>query len=103
MYLDHLCRNTICVNPDHLEIVTPRENVLRGFGPTAIKARQTHCKKVLHPLSGDNLYLKNGKNGVERHCRECERVRSLKWKADNPWYKDRRKELDKCRLTRVAT
>jgi hypothetical protein len=28
--LDHLCRNPSCVNPNHLEPVTHRENVLRG-------------------------------------------------------------------------
>jgi len=30
---DHLCRNHSCVNPDHLEAVTHRENVLRGDSP----------------------------------------------------------------------
>ena len=29
-WIDHLCRNRGCVNPDHLEAVTPRANVLRG-------------------------------------------------------------------------
>lgn len=28
--LDHLCRNTACVNPDHLEPVTARENSRRA-------------------------------------------------------------------------
>lgn len=28
--VDHLCRVPSCVNPDHLEIVTHRENVMRG-------------------------------------------------------------------------
>jgi hypothetical protein len=28
--LDHLCRNSSCVNPDHLEPVTHAENVRRG-------------------------------------------------------------------------
>lgn len=28
--LDHLCRNRVCVNPDHVEPVTRRENVQRG-------------------------------------------------------------------------
>src|SRR4051812_22635773 len=29
--LDHKCRNRLCVNPDHLEPVTRRENLHRGF------------------------------------------------------------------------
>jgi hypothetical protein len=32
MELDHLCRVHPCVNPEHLEPVTPRENKLRGEG-----------------------------------------------------------------------
>lgn len=30
MHLDHLCRRRICLRPDHLEPVTPRENIRRG-------------------------------------------------------------------------
>ena len=31
LQLDHLCRVRNCVNPDHLEPVTPSENTLRGY------------------------------------------------------------------------
>ena len=30
LFIDHLCRNIICVNPDHLEAVTQAVNVQRG-------------------------------------------------------------------------
>lgn len=31
MVIDHLCQVTSCVNPDHLEAVTQKTNIQRGF------------------------------------------------------------------------
>ena len=70
--LDHLCRNPICVNFDHLEAVTHRENVRRGNAGKITGARQlakTHCPQG-HPYSGDNLYLRPGGG---RACWICKR------------------------------
>lgn len=48
MDLDHLCRNPACVNPDHLEPVTHKENMIRGVGPERSRIRMQgnqHWKK----------------------------------------------------------
>ena len=78
MQLDHLCRYTSCVNPDHLEPVTPRENSLRGVGPSAKNARATHCKNG-HPFTPENTWLNEKRNA--RHCRTCSRRRFREWAA----------------------
>jgi hypothetical protein len=71
--LDHVCRNTLCVNPNHLEPVTHKVNVLRGFSFSAHQSRQTHCKRG-HGLSGDNLYIRPDGH---RSCKECMKLRKL--------------------------
>jgi len=54
LVLDHLCKVRLCVRPDHLDLVTMRENVLRGIGITALNAVKTECKHG-HPLTPDNI------------------------------------------------
>lgn len=49
--LDHLCRNRKCVNPDHLEIVTIKENLMRGSSFSAINSKKSHCPRG-HSYSG---------------------------------------------------
>jgi hypothetical protein len=74
--LDHLCRIRACVNPDHLEPVTRRENCLRGRRSkllqrgTDTNARKTHCPKG-HPYDEANTSIRGGR----RHCRACHRDR----------------------------
>jgi hypothetical protein len=70
--LDHLCRNRWCVNPGHLELVTYRENLLRGAGTQAARnVAKTRCPEG-HDLSGMNLYT-NPRTG-RRHCRTCRKA-----------------------------
>lgn len=72
LVLDHLCRVTLCVNPDHLEPVTNKENILRGDSFSARLARQTHCIAG-HEFTPENTYLYA--NGSSRMCMECKRRR----------------------------
>lgn len=69
MQLDHLCRNTKCVNPDHLEVVTQTENLRRGYGPTGTHGRKTHCVHG-HKFTPENVRI-DGKGS--RHCVTCDR------------------------------
>lgn len=67
MQVDHLCRNRGCVNPDHLEIVTPQVNQLRGTSFAPRNASKTHCDSG-HEFTPANTYMENGKM---RKCRRC--------------------------------
>ncbi len=68
LVVDHLCRNRSCVNPEHMEAVTMRENVLRGEGRAATNARKTHCHNG-HVLAGSNLMA--SRRTRARRCRPC--------------------------------
>jgi len=70
MVIDHLCRNRACVNPNHMELVTRGENVMRGNGLARNNLLKTHCKRG-HELLPENVYLYRNM----RQCRECKRMR----------------------------
>lgn len=69
LVIDHLCRNRACVNPDHLEPVPQRINILRGLNGGKRKA--SSCKRG-HEYTPENSYI-NPKG--YRSCRTCIRAR----------------------------
>lgn len=69
-HADHLCRNPPCVNPWHLEPVTPSENMRRRWdNPTCSHG---------HSWTPENTYTKPNGN---RNCRKCIRAAYDRWKA----------------------
>ncbi len=69
LVLDHLCRNRACVNPDHLEPVSLKTNILRGTGLAAINAKKTHCVRG-HEFTPENTY----RSSSGRDCRTCRQI-----------------------------
>jgi hypothetical protein len=72
LVIDHLCKNKKCVNPDHLDLVTQKENVIRGLAGKANNAQstKTHC-----PIGHE--YSRIDKNGYKL-CGKCRSIQTMK-------------------------
>lgn len=81
MTIDHLCRVTSCVNPRHLEVVTQRDNGLRGNSESAKNAKKTHCPKG-HEYAGSNLVYEMNRGRRIRKCRECLYEQRMRYQAN---------------------
>lgn len=69
MVIDHICRNRACINIEHLEVVSIKENTLRGSSFSAQNAMRIRCER------GHNNWRvwfqkKDGKK--RRLCRDCQ-------------------------------
>lgn len=82
--LDHLCRNRGCCNPNHLEIVTAKENHRRGdhiamtAAAAAARRDRTHCVNG-HELTQENTRIRRRQSGG-RTCRACDRNRQREYR-----------------------
>lgn len=86
---DHLCRIRACVNPDHLEPVTRRENILRGDGPKLTRERKraiVQCPQG-HPYDQVNTYHRYG----HRYCKTCIAQRKKHYRSQA---KERKKDAN---------
>jgi hypothetical protein len=69
--VDHRCRNSLCVNPQHLEAVLPHLNNERSSSPTAANIAKTHCPQG-HEYTVENTGYR--KRDLYRYCRTCARL-----------------------------
>jgi hypothetical protein len=75
--IDHLCRNTMCVNPDHLDVVSQAVNIARGTAlerAIAFQRSKTHCPAG-HEYTPENTYMARNRATTARMCRACGRER----------------------------
>lgn len=71
--VDHLCVNSLCCNPDHLEAVTPAENKRRTHERG--RAANQNTNKETCPTHGTayDMESKRGDGRTFRSCRACYR------------------------------
>jgi len=67
--ISHKCGNPSCVNPEHLQAVTHRQNLCETKTSTRINAEKTHCVHG-HEYTPENTH--RTKKGW-RACRDCQR------------------------------
>lgn len=103
MHVDHICRTPLCVNPDHLRVVTPRINAIENsVSLAAQRAQQVACSKCGQPF--DSI-TKRGR----RSCTSCVKAyRISDWQQksqDANWrnaYNERQRRNHKLRRERGA-
>jgi len=78
LVINHKCYNSRCVNPEHLEAVTHRENIIdKGRSNAAyLNSKKTHCIRG-HDLTVS--YIIKTKYGFARNCKQCHKERTTRY------------------------
>lgn len=77
LVIDHLCRVRNCVNPEHLEAVTQKENLYRGDTIAATNRAKSFCKNGHEFTAANTITRKNG----TRNCRTCINLLKKKYRT----------------------
>lgn len=86
LQIDHLCKNTTCVRPSHLEPVTGRENKLRGVAPNWQRHRELSQPgaRCAHGHEVNETNTRFWPDGRVRFCRPCAREQGRARYARDP-------------------
>lgn len=83
--VDHLCRNRACIRPDHLDVVTRRENIKRGIATGSDTIRLADLSGICsrgHDMTAPDAWRNKGKGN--RMCRLCDNENARQRRARNP-------------------
>ena len=88
--IDHICNHTPCINPQHLEAKTQKDNGYRSkHSPTTINAQKTHCKNG-HEFTEENT----NSTIYGRRCITCVKKYKSEWYLKKIATKERLKKLN---------
>lgn len=77
--IDHLCKNTMCVNPHHLELVERGTNTIRGNSASTRNRVKTSCIRG-HSFDSSNTGIDSR---GDRYCKACRSEHGVRWREQN--------------------